>query len=62
MVIEHNLDMVKVADYVIDIGPEGGNGGGTVMCTGTPDDIAACEGSHTGKYLKEELELARQGR
>ena len=62
MVIEHNLDMVKVADYVIDIGPEGGNGGGTVMCTGTPDDIAACEGSHTGKYLKEELALARKKR
>lgn len=62
IVIEHNLDMVKVADYVIDIGPEGGNGGGTVMCTGTPDDIAACEGSHTGKYLKEELALARAKR
>jgi len=55
LVIEHNLDMVKVADYVIDIGPEGGNGGGTVMCTGTPEDVAACEGSHTGKYLQLEL-------
>lgn len=55
IVIEHNLDMVKVADYVIDIGPEGGNGGGTVMCTGTPEDIAKCEGSHTGEYLKLEL-------
>lgn len=58
LVIEHNLDMVKVADYVIDIGPEGGSGGGTVMCTGTPEDVAACEGSHTGAYLKIELELA----
>jgi excinuclease ABC subunit A len=55
LVIEHNLDMVKVADYVIDIGPEGGNGGGTVMCTGTPEDVANCEGSHTGQYLKLEL-------
>jgi len=54
-VIEHNLDMVKVADYVIDIGPEGGAGGGTVLCTGTPEDIAACKGSHTGEYLKLEL-------
>lgn len=56
LVIEHNLDMVKVADYVIDIGPEGGNGGGTVMCTGTPEDVANCKGSHTGQYLKLELQ------
>jgi excinuclease ABC subunit A len=56
IVIEHNLDMVKVADYVIDIGPEGGNGGGTVMCTGTPEDVANCKGSHTGQYLKLELQ------
>lgn len=55
LVIEHNLDMVKVADYVIDIGPEGGSGGGTVLCTGTPEDIAKCKGSHTGEYLKLEL-------
>ncbi|PSK94120.1 excinuclease ABC subunit UvrA [Taibaiella chishuiensis] len=60
VVIEHNLDMVKVADYVIDIGPEGGSGGGTVMCAGTPEDIAACEGSHTGLYLKEELRTTRR--
>jgi excinuclease ABC subunit A len=56
MVIEHNLDMVKVADYVIDIGPEGGSGGGTILCTGTPEDIANCKGSHTGEYLKLELQ------
>lgn len=56
MVIEHNLDMVKVADYVIDIGPEGGSGGGTILCTGTPEDVANCKGSHTGEYLKLELQ------
>jgi excinuclease ABC subunit A len=56
MVIEHNLDMVKVADYVIDLGPEGGGGGGTILCTGTPEDIANCKGSHTGEYLKLELQ------
>ena len=55
MVIEHNLDMVKVADYVIDLGPEGGSGGGTILCTGTPEDVANCKGSHTGEYLKLEL-------
>jgi excinuclease ABC subunit A len=56
MVIEHNLDMVKVADYVIDLGPEGGSGGGTILCTGTPEDVANCKGSHTGEYLKLELQ------
>jgi len=55
LVIEHNLDVIKVADYVIDIGPEGGSGGGTVIASGTPEDIAAAKGSHTGLYLKEEL-------
>lgn len=55
LVIEHNLDMVKVADYVVDLGPEGGNGGGKILCSGTPEDIAACKDSHTGLFLKEEL-------
>lgn len=55
LVIEHNLDVIKVADYVIDLGPEGGNGGGEIMATGTPEDIAACESSHTGRFLKKEL-------
>lgn len=59
LVIEHNLDMVKVADYVIDIGPEGGHGGGTVLCTGTPEDVAACADSHTGAYLKLELDMVK---
>ena len=51
VVIEHNLDVVKTADWVIDIGPEGGDGGGTLVGAGTPEDIAALEGSHTGRYL-----------
>jgi excinuclease ABC subunit A len=55
LVIEHNLDVIKVADYVIDLGPEGGNGGGEIMATGTPEEIAACESSHTGRFLKKEL-------
>ncbi|MFT4784850.1 MAG: excinuclease ABC subunit A [Paracoccaceae bacterium] len=52
IVIEHNLDVVKTADWVIDIGPEGGDGGGQVVATGTPEQIAEVEGSHTGYYLK----------
>jgi excinuclease ABC subunit A len=55
MVIEHNLDMIKVADYVIDMGPEGGSGGGSVLVSGTPEKVAAHEASHTGRYLKAEL-------
>ena len=55
LVIEHNLDVVKVADYVIDMGPEGGGGGGRVVGAGTPEDIAAIKESHTGLFLKEEL-------
>lgn len=55
LVIEHNMDVIKVADYVIDMGPEGGGGGGTVVGEGTPEDIAAIKESHTGLFLKEEL-------
>lgn len=55
LVIEHNMDVIKVADYVIDMGPEGGAGGGEVVGQGTPEDIAKIKTSHTGKYLKEEL-------
>jgi len=51
IVIEHNLDVIKTADWVIDLGPEGGDGGGTVVAAGTPEEIAACEASHTGRYL-----------
>ncbi|MBQ8312870.1 MAG: excinuclease ABC subunit UvrA [Clostridia bacterium] len=56
LVIEHNLDVIKVADWLIDLGPEGGDGGGTVVCAGTPEDVAKCEGSYTGQYLKGMLE------
>ena len=52
LVIEHNLDVIKTADYIIDLGPEGGDGGGTVVATGTPEQIAVCEDSYTGKFLK----------
>ena len=55
LVIEHNLDVIKTADYIIDLGPEGGDGGGTVVATGTPEQIAACERSYTGQYLKKIL-------
>lgn len=55
VVIEHNLDIIKTADYIIDLGPEGGKGGGTVVATGTPEDIAACGKSYTGQYLKKLL-------
>lgn len=55
MVIEHNLDVIKTADHLIDLGPEGGDGGGTIVCTGTPEEVAACPGSYTGQYLKKML-------
>ena len=56
LVIEHNLDVIKTADYLIDLGPEGGDGGGTLVATGTPEEVAATEGSFTGAYLKKYLE------
>ena len=55
VVIEHNLDVIKVADYIIDLGPEGGSGGGTIIATGTPEEIAKNESSYTGQYLKKYL-------
>lgn len=55
IVIEHNLDIIKTADYIIDMGPEGGDGGGTVVATGTPEEIAECENSFTGRFLREKL-------
>ena len=55
LVIEHNLDVIKCADYIIDIGPEGGAGGGEVVATGTPEEIADIEKSYTGKYVKRYL-------
>lgn len=59
LVIEHNMDVIKVADYVIDMGPEGGAGGGKVVAHGTPEDIIKVKESHTGLFLKEELKLAK---
>ncbi len=56
VVIEHNLDVIKVADHIIDIGPEGGEGGGTIVAQGTPEEVAKCEKSYTGKYLKKYLQ------
>ena len=55
LVIEHNLDVIKTADYIIDLGPEGGDKGGTVIATGTPEKIAENDKSYTGMYLKKML-------
>ena len=60
LVIEHNLDVIKVADRLIDMGPEGGDGGGTVVCTGTPEQVAACPESYTGKFLGPVLAHTRE--
>ncbi|MCC5896214.1 MAG: excinuclease ABC subunit UvrA [Alkalibacterium sp.] len=60
LVIEHNLDVIKVADYIIDLGPEGGQGGGTLIATGTPEEIAECEDSYTGYYLKPILNKSKK--
>ncbi len=56
VVIEHNLDVIKTADWVVDLGPEGGSGGGRIVAQGTPEDIAACPASHTGRYLAQMLQ------
>ena len=57
MVIEHNMDVIKSADYVIDIGPEGGEGGGKIVAKGTPEQVANSKNSHTGKFLKKALKM-----
>ena len=59
IVIEHNLDVIKTADYIIDLGPEGGDKGGEVVVCGTPEEAAACPGSYTGRYLRPLLEEGR---
>jgi excinuclease ABC subunit A len=56
VVIEHNLEVIKTADYIIDMGPEGGDGGGTVVATGTPEEVAENPASYTGIYVKKSLE------
>ncbi|CAG0950837.1 partial UvrABC system protein A, partial [Rhodocyclaceae bacterium] len=55
VVIEHNLDVIKTADWIVDLGPEGGDGGGRILATGSPEEVAACEASHTGRYLAKML-------
>ena len=60
IVIEHNLDVIKTADYIIDIGPEGGDRGGKIVACGTPEEVAKVKASHTGRYLKEELAKCRR--
>jgi len=67
VVIEHNLDVIKTADWILDLGPEGGDKGGEVLAEGTPEEVADCPGSHTGAYLKDKLPApankpARRGR
>ena len=51
MIIEHNLDVIKTADWIVDLGPEGGDGGGTIVAEGTPEEIVEIRGSYTGRYL-----------
>ncbi len=57
IVIEHNLDVIKTADWVIDMGPEGGSGGGRVVATGTPEEVALVDESHTGRFLRKIFDL-----
>ncbi|RAJ10652.1 excinuclease ABC subunit A [Chitinophaga skermanii] len=58
LVIEHNLDVIKMADYIVDLGPEGGEGGGTILATGTPEEVVKCKESHTARFLKQELHIS----
>jgi excinuclease ABC subunit A len=60
IVIEHNLEVVKTADWVVDLGPEGGAGGGRIVASGTPEDIAAAKASYTGRYLAPLLKRGRE--
>jgi len=59
VVIEHNLDVIKTADWIVDLGPEGGHRGGTILVTGTPEDVAACPQSYTGHFLERMLPSTR---
>jgi len=60
LVIEHNLDVIKSADWIVDLGPEGGDRGGEIVVAGTPEDVAACERSHTGRFLRPVLDVHRE--
>ncbi|MDU2244784.1 MAG: excinuclease ABC subunit A, partial [Haemophilus parainfluenzae] len=55
VVIEHNLDVIKTADWIVDLGPEGGSGGGQIIATGTPEEVSKVKGSHTARFLKDIL-------
>lgn len=55
LIIEHNMDVIKMADHIIDLGPDGGDQGGNLVCAGTPEEVAACANSITGKYLKQKI-------
>ena len=57
IIIEHNLDIIKCADHIIDLGPDGGDRGGSLVCAGTPEEVAACKESITGQYLKDKLKV-----
>ena len=60
LIVEHNMDIIKVADEVIDLGPEGGNHGGKILMTGTPEALMSCKGSYTATYLRNELTLGNE--
>ena len=60
MVIEHNMDVIRSADYIIDLGPEGGDDGCAVICTGTPEEVAGCSAGYTGGFLAEALRRAEE--
>ncbi len=60
LIIEHNMDMVKVADYIIDLGPDGGKGGGEILVMGSPDQVIKSKNSYTGRYLSQELSISSQ--
>jgi excinuclease ABC subunit A len=59
MLIEHHLDVIKCADWILDLGPEGGQGGGELVFSGIPEDLIKCKASHTGKYLKSKLSSSK---
>ena len=60
VVIEHNLDVIKTADWLVDLGPEGGSGGGQIIAQGTPEQVASDKDSHTGDFLKKVLKMTRR--
>ena len=57
MIIEHNLDVIKTADWIVDLGPEGGDGGGKIIASGSPEEVVKVKGSYTGKYLKDVINI-----